>query len=109
MLSVIINDKVSVILQKLAGQDDPEYKTKELRRSLWRAPEHLRDTNPPARGTQKGDVYSFGIVLYEIVGRNGPWGKLNMSESGETCVHVVVFHPECRACHYFVVSLNQCE
>ncbi|XP_077527361.1 guanylyl cyclase at 32E [Haemaphysalis longicornis] len=42
---------------------------------LWRAPELLRMASPPARGTQKGDVYSFGIVLYEIIGRHGPWGQ----------------------------------
>uniref|UniRef100_A0A147BCC9 Guanylate cyclase n=1 Tax=Ixodes ricinus TaxID=34613 RepID=A0A147BCC9_IXORI len=42
---------------------------------LWRAPELLRLMNPPARGTQKGDVYSFGIILFEIIGRAGPWGS----------------------------------
>ncbi|XP_072932274.1 guanylate cyclase 32E-like [Epargyreus clarus] len=49
------------------------------RRMLWRAPELLRDPNPPPRGTQKGDVYSFGIILYEILGRNGPWGDTNLT------------------------------
>ncbi|CAM1291419.1 Uncharacterised protein g121 [Pycnogonum litorale] len=43
---------------------------------LTRAPELLRNTNPPPNGTQKGDVYSFGFILYEIHGRKGPWGEI---------------------------------
>ncbi|KAJ8923190.1 hypothetical protein NQ315_001744 [Exocentrus adspersus] len=61
-----------------ANQDYPDWERKELRRLLWRAPELLRDPSPPGRGTQKGDVYSFAIVLYEIIGRQGPWGKIDM-------------------------------
>ncbi|XP_050294438.1 guanylate cyclase 32E isoform X2 [Anthonomus grandis grandis] len=61
-----------------SGQDDPNYAIKELKRNLWRAPELLRMENRPARGTQKGDVYSFGIVLYEMIGRSGPWGNVAM-------------------------------
>jgi guanylate cyclase, other len=45
-----------------------------MKRSLTRAPELLRLNNPPSNGTQKGDVYSFGILLYEIYGRRGSFG-----------------------------------
>ncbi|CAG9584367.1 unnamed protein product [Danaus chrysippus] len=51
------------------------------KRMLWRAPELLREPNPPPRGSQKGDVYSFGIILYEILGRNGPWGDTNLTNA----------------------------
>lgn len=75
----------------LAGQDDSDWLVKELHRSLWRAPELIRNANPPARGTQKGDVYSFGIVLYEIIGRAGPWGVMDMSDAGEKKMCVYLF------------------
>ncbi|KAI9520260.1 Nitrogen permease reactivator protein, partial [Dissostichus eleginoides] len=38
---------------------------------LWMAPELLRMEAPPPQGTQKGDVFSFGIVLQEVALRRG--------------------------------------
>ncbi|XP_035273170.1 atrial natriuretic peptide receptor 1 [Anguilla anguilla] len=44
----------------------------DWQRLLWRAPELLRHRGAP-KGTQKGDVYSFGIIVQEIVYRCGPF------------------------------------
>ncbi|KAK2159125.1 hypothetical protein LSH36_158g05017 [Paralvinella palmiformis] len=46
---------------------------------LWTAPELLRNCTPPPGGSSKGDIYSFAIILYEIHGRAGPYGDIDMS------------------------------
>lgn len=41
---------------------------------LWTAPEHLREDEFSRTGSQKGDVYSFAILLQEIAQRTAPFG-----------------------------------
>ncbi|XP_035233508.1 atrial natriuretic peptide receptor 1-like [Stegodyphus dumicola] len=57
------------------------YRVRSREELLWKAPELLRDPNAPPAGTQKSDIYSFGIILYEIIGRNGPYGQIEKTPS----------------------------
>ncbi|XP_054706335.1 atrial natriuretic peptide receptor 1-like [Uloborus diversus] len=53
---------------------------------LWTAPEHLRRKDPRLVGSKKGDVYSFAIVLQEIVTRRPPFEEKERSGYHPTCV-----------------------
>ncbi|XP_078611420.1 receptor-type guanylate cyclase Gyc76C-like [Branchiostoma floridae x Branchiostoma japonicum] len=57
-----------------AGSKDEAGEHAYYRNLLWKAPELLRGRSIQAGGTPKGDVYAFGIILYEIEGREGPYG-----------------------------------
>ncbi|KAL2096445.1 hypothetical protein ACEWY4_008593 [Coilia grayii] len=45
---------------------------------FWTAPEILRDLEHSRRGTNKGDVYSFAIILQEVVVRGAPYCMLGL-------------------------------
>ncbi|GFY56732.1 guanylate cyclase 32E, partial [Trichonephila inaurata madagascariensis] len=62
------------------GDNEMDFE-KQCERLLWKAPELLRDPCSPANGTQKGDIFSFGIILYEIISRKGPYGPTSMTPS----------------------------
>ncbi|CAB1332717.1 unnamed protein product [Coregonus sp. 'balchen'] len=52
-------------------------------KKLWTAPELLIYDRHPPQGTQKGDVYSFGIILQEIALRNGPFYIVQKVRNGQ--------------------------
>ncbi|XP_059622692.1 guanylate cyclase 32E [Phlebotomus argentipes] len=63
---------------KQGADDIPELRNMSSKHEklLYRAPELLRaGSTGGAAGTCRGDVYSFGIVLYEIHTRQGPYGE----------------------------------
>lgn len=70
---------------------------------LYRAPELLRSRGtlePTARDYQRGDVYSFGIVLYELQGRHGPFGITESSDS-EILKKIIAREPELKPFRYY--------
>lgn len=50
---------------------------------LWTAPELLRLQTPPPYGTQSGDVYSFAIILQELLFRASPFFDQSQTPAGE--------------------------
>ncbi|RWS01832.1 atrial natriuretic peptide receptor 1-like isoform X3, partial [Dinothrombium tinctorium] len=57
-------------LHSLRGSDENDNEDSYVH---WKPPEILRHHNPPVEGTQKGDVYSFALIMHEIVYRQGPF------------------------------------
>lgn len=67
---------------------------------LWTAPELLRDPNRPKAGTQKGDIYSFAIIVNEIIVRKGTFylgEHCDMSIKGKFWKLRFMFHVEIKA------------
>lgn len=49
---------------------------------LWTAPELLRDPDMHRKGTFKGDIYSFAIILQEVIVRGPPYCMSELSAEG---------------------------
>ena len=60
---------------KEGSKYDEESEYKRYEKLLWTSPELLRlpEEDRPLNGTQKGDVYSFGIILQEVIYRAPPF------------------------------------
>ncbi|KAL7983062.1 hypothetical protein Chor_010404 [Crotalus horridus] len=46
---------------------------------LWTAPELLRDPQLGSKGSLQGDVFSFAIILQEVILRGPPYGTAELS------------------------------
>ncbi|XP_078463155.1 retinal guanylyl cyclase 1-like [Lampetra planeri] len=64
--------ELSQLLQLTAEEPKPD----EL---LWTAPELLRDAVAARRGTFKGDIFSFSIIVQEVIMRSTPYCMLELS------------------------------
>lgn len=49
---------------------------------LWTAPELLQGPQGPGRATPKGDIFSVGIILQEVLTRGGRYSILFPTWSG---------------------------
>ncbi|KAG9468776.1 hypothetical protein GDO78_021977 [Eleutherodactylus coqui] len=71
-------------------------------KKLWTAPELLRMESPNPQGSQKGDIYSFGIILQEIALRNGVF----YMDSGDYSPKEIIERVRSREKPYFRPSTN---
>ena len=73
LLVIILERKLYHRRVKYGNLFDIYYVVNVFSGLLWTAPELLRLRTIPPEGTQKGDVYSFAIIMHEIVFRQGPF------------------------------------
>ncbi|OWA52553.1 Atrial natriuretic peptide receptor 1 [Hypsibius exemplaris] len=64
---------------------DDNDQDRDFARLLWRAPELLR--KPVLGGTQKGDVYSFGILMQQLILRSAPYESSIESQRSDYLAH----------------------
>lgn len=57
---------------------------------LWTAPELLRHSSLRKKGSQPGDVYSFGIICQEVVVRGEPFCMFALTPEGNVYTNQVV-------------------
>uniref|UniRef100_A0A8D0FDZ3 Retinal guanylyl cyclase 1 n=1 Tax=Strix occidentalis caurina TaxID=311401 RepID=A0A8D0FDZ3_STROC len=56
--------------------------TPRAQERLWTAPELLRDAALERRGSFRGDIYSIGIIMQEVICRGGPYCMLGLAPEG---------------------------
>ncbi|KAJ0181514.1 hypothetical protein K1T71_003599 [Dendrolimus kikuchii] len=71
-----VTDFATHAFYRAQGLPEPARTARDL---LWTAPELLREAGGEARGTQPGDVFSFAIVMQEVVVRGEPYCMLALT------------------------------
>lgn len=63
----------------------------------WIAPELLREVNLPFNGTQKADVFSFAIVMRELIYSTevGPYHDIQLDPKGTSYAFVCFLAERC--------------
>ena len=63
---------------------------------LWTAPELLRQDDYTRKGDQKGDIYSFGIIMQEIITRKSPFGRGHQQSKGNLSMValLLIYYPK---------------
>ncbi|XP_022248664.1 atrial natriuretic peptide receptor 1-like [Limulus polyphemus] len=69
-------------LRSLILQDQRD-QSPNPRSYFWASPEQLRERYPDMHGSQKGDVYSFAIILQEVVTRSEPYSTSSTDSDPE--------------------------
>ncbi|XP_028968561.1 receptor-type guanylate cyclase Gyc76C-like [Galendromus occidentalis] len=61
--------------------EDPSDTIQYFKGQLWRSPQILRArrTKGFAHPTQRDDIYSFAIIMHEIMSRKGVWGSIGLT------------------------------
>lgn len=51
---------------------------------FWTAPELLRQGGLPVNGTPKGDIFSFAIIMWELMynSKGSPYQDINLEPKG---------------------------
>ncbi|XP_055350308.1 atrial natriuretic peptide receptor 1-like [Paramacrobiotus metropolitanus] len=73
----------------LPPTEDQDEERRNFADLLWRAPEYLRQAMP-VKGSQKGDVYSFGIILQQIILRSSPFDVPGDTKAYQTAKDLVM-------------------
>uniref|UniRef100_A0A8C5C009 Guanylate cyclase n=1 Tax=Gadus morhua TaxID=8049 RepID=A0A8C5C009_GADMO len=82
---------------------DPAKGTEDL---LWTAPELLRQ--PVRGGTYAADVFSFSIIIQEVVSRTLPYAMLDMPDHGECIQRLRNPPPLCRPLFCMDIAPAEC-